>query len=510
MEVVADGDTDKIKYSGRWSTVNTSGATDGTVHSSNDPSASISLLFLGTFIQIDALRSPDGGNFTVLLDGSLFGPYSLYSPNATVGNVWSQTSLSPSATHTVEMRKVQATVGLDDTHSINIDSFRVSAVATPSPTSTSTQSTSRSTSSTSSSSTSSLTNVSSSSTSTSSTPTFTPSSSLVSSFSSSSSHFRPSSTPQDGTPSSSTTLPSSTFTPLPSLPPSFSPEPESPPSYVDTGSDEPSVVPGPVPVPDPEPSAIVPVPIPVPEPSDTSNTIADPSDDSSASTSSTSRSSTSRSTSSSTSSTSHTSHFPSTILSTSTRSPTSAPATETPTSSGSNQNKTGIIIGSITAVVIVTSLLVILVVAIRRRLAKRTEESLRPSTTPAYQTTSTQRMTGAPLAPLGVYNRYPSPNSTTSNVMSRGLYDTAGYGFGSNSHNALSPVSRTLSSPNNIGAGGGSADDRPISSVEESSSNAHYVFQPASGVEESRGPGYAESVASDYPYSLTFQSPRAY
>lgn len=380
MEVVADGDTDKIKYSGRWSTVNTSGATDGTVHSSNDPSASISLLFLGTFIQIDALRSPDGGNFTVLLDGSLFGPYSLYSPNATVGNVWSQTSLSPSATHTVEMRKVQATVGLDDTHSINIDSFRVSAVATPSPTSTSTQSTSRSTSSTS----------------------------------------------------------------------------------------------------------------------------------SSTSTSSTSRSSTSRSTSSSTSSTSHTSHFPSTILSTSTRSPTSAPATETPTSSGSNQNKTGIIIGSITAVVIVTSLLVILVVAIRRRLAKRTEESLRPSTTPAYQTTSTQRMTGAPLAPLGVYNRYPSPNSTTSNVMSRGLYDTAGYGFGSNSHNALSPVSRTLSSPNNIGAGGGSADDRPISSVEESSSNAHYVFQPASGVEESRGPGYAESVASDYPYSLTFQSPRAY
>ncbi|CAG7849338.1 SubName: Full=Uncharacterized protein {ECO:0000313/EMBL:CCA78051.1} [Serendipita indica DSM 11827] len=474
MEVVADGDTDKIKYSGRWSTVNTSGATDGTVHSSNDPSASISLLFLGTFIQIDALRSPDGGNFTVLLDGSLFGPYSLYSPNATVGNVWSQTSLSPSATHTVEMRKFPR-IGCGDTFAdfyihpehVSIHEFHeqlkyvkphecilliyvhiihanIYALFIPCI--------------------------------------------IIFLFIITFSSFFHTAGRYSFLINHPTFFDVYPFTPLP---PSFSPEPESPPSYVDTGSDEPSVVPGPVPVPDPEPSAIVPVPIPVPEPSDTSNTIADPSDDSSASTSSTSRSSTSRSTSSSTSSTSHTSHFPSTILSTQL-------AHLLPPLPLKHR------------LVIVTSLLVILVVAIRRRLAKRTEESLRPSTTPAYQTTSTQRMTGAPLAPLGVYNRYPSPNSTTSNVMSRGLYDTAGYGFGSNSHNALSPVSRTLSSPNNIGAGGGSADDRPISSVEESSSNAHYVFQPASGVEESRGPGYAESVASDYPYSLTFQSPRAY
>ncbi|KAG9057271.1 hypothetical protein FS842_007809 [Serendipita sp. 407] len=379
MEVVDDQDTSRLTYSGQWIASNASGADGGTIHSSSDSAAVVTLRFSGTSVQVDALRSPNGANFTVRLDNSLYGPYSLYGANATVSNVWSQDRLDPSVTHTIEIRKAQ---GASEALAINVDRFRIASV----PSSTISSSTSsQGTSTTSSSSTRNSTTTSST---------------------------RSSSTTSNSTFSHTTTSHStSTSTPLAPLTLTL-------------------------------PSQGTSVPV------------------------------------------------------TSSTSDSDLPA----------QSKTGVILGSIVAVVIAISLLTILVVWIRRRRAKAMEDDLRPSTTPAYQTTTAGKRI---LSPLGIYRHRMSPSSSGGRYVfgrgNSGLYtETREYGFGSNSNQGNlgpSPVAHTQSS-HSPPVGGASAEGGPLSSVEES---AQYMFYPsANAAQDSHTPRYAESVSSDYPYTLAF------
>ncbi|KIM19545.1 hypothetical protein M408DRAFT_194049 [Serendipita vermifera MAFF 305830] len=124
MEVIDDGNTSRIDYQGDWAVTNATGAGGGTVHSSRDPDGVISFTFVGSSVQIDAQKSPDGANFTVVLDGSTYGPYSLYAPTPTIVNVWSQTQLSPTATHTLSVQKAKQSSGPDSVLELNIDAFR--------------------------------------------------------------------------------------------------------------------------------------------------------------------------------------------------------------------------------------------------------------------------------------------------------------------------------------------------------------------------------------------------
>ncbi|KAG8869724.1 hypothetical protein FRC20_000968 [Serendipita sp. 405] len=379
MEVVDDQDTSRLTYSGQWIASDASGADGGTIHSSSDSAAVVTLRFSGTSVQFDALRSPNGANFTVRLDNSLYGPYSLYGANATVSNVWSQDRLDPSVTHTIEIRKAQ---GASEALAINVDRFRIASV----PSSTISSSTSsQGTSTTSSSSTRNSTTTSST---------------------------RSSSTTSNSTFSHTTTSHStSTSTPLAPL------------------------------------------------------TLTLPSQG------------------------------------------TSVPVTSSPSDSDlPAQSKTGVILGSIVAVVIAISLLTILVVWIRRRRAKAMEDDLRPSTTPAYQTTTAGKRI---LSPLGIYRHRMSPSSSGGRYVfgrgNSGLYtETREYGFGSNSNQGNlgpSPVAHTQSS-HSPPVGGASAEGGPLSSVEES---AQYMFYPsANAAQDSHTPRYAESVSSDYPYTLAF------
>lgn len=87
------------------------------------PSSS-DVVLVGTSIEIDAKKSPTGANFSVVLDGSTYGPYSLYAPTASVGNVWSQSQLNPTATHTIALQKVQQSAGPDSVLELNVDAFR--------------------------------------------------------------------------------------------------------------------------------------------------------------------------------------------------------------------------------------------------------------------------------------------------------------------------------------------------------------------------------------------------
>ncbi|KAG8784816.1 hypothetical protein FRC15_002544 [Serendipita sp. 397] len=379
MEVVDDQDTSRLTYSGQWIASDASGADGGTIHSSSDSAAVVTLRFSGTSVQVDALRSPNGANFTVRLDNSLYGPYSLYGANATVSNVWSQDRLDPSVTHTIEIRKAQ---GASEALAINVDRFRIASV----PSSTISSSTSsQGTSTTSSSSTRNSTTTSST---------------------------RSSSTTSNSTFSHTTTSHStSTSTPLAPLTLTL-------------------------------PSQGTSVPV------------------------------------------------------TSSTSDSDLPA----------QSKTGVILGSIVAVVIAISLLTILVVWIRRRRAKAMEDDLRPSTTPAYQTTTAGKRI---LSPLGIYRHRMSPSSSGGRYVfgrgNSGLYtETREYGFGSNSNQGNlgpSPVAHTQSS-HSPPVGGASAEGGPLSSVEES---AQYMFYPsANAAQDSHTPRYAESVSSDYPYTLAF------
>lgn len=85
----------------------------------------VTLDVAGSSIEIDAVKAPTGANFTVVLDSSTtYGPYFLYSPTTTVDNVWSQSQLDPTATHTIVLQKVQASAPSDSTLAINVDAFR--------------------------------------------------------------------------------------------------------------------------------------------------------------------------------------------------------------------------------------------------------------------------------------------------------------------------------------------------------------------------------------------------
>ncbi|KAG8831747.1 hypothetical protein FRC17_002630 [Serendipita sp. 399] len=509
MEVVDDQDTSRLSYSGQWIASDVSGADGGTIHSSSDPSAVVTLRFSGTSVQIDALRSQNGANFTVRLDNSIYGPYSLYGVNATVSNVWSQDRLDASVTHTIELRKAQ---GSGEALAINVDRFRIASV--PSSTITSASTSSRSTTSSSSarsSSMSSLINQCPNTTELSSLPPT--SSSLPSSLScppslsslpptlsslpptlSSSLPLPPSSTPSSSLP----TIPSPAMPPFPSETSLDVPDPDEAPatdsvvdSAVDSFQDPPPIVPNSPPE------------------------VADESDDPliiDATSSSIRTSSTLSNSTSSHSSTSHSTHAPAGPLT------LTLPAQGTTSPSASNssdsnippQSKTGVILGSVVAVIIASCLLTILVVWIRRRRAKSLENDLRPSTTPAYQTTTASKRI---LSPLSIYRHRGSPSSGGGGQFPFGrgnsLYtETREYGFGSNSnqvHPGPSPVAHTQSS-NSPPVGGASAEGRPISSVEEAS--AQYTFYPSTttAAQEFHTSRYAESVSSEYPYTLAFHS----
>ncbi|KAG8826536.1 hypothetical protein FRC19_008695 [Serendipita sp. 401] len=485
MEVVDDQDTSRLTYSGQWIASDASGADGGTIHSSSDSAAVVTLRFSGTSVQVDALRSPNGANFTVRLDNSLYGPYSLYGANATVSNVWSQDRLDPSVTHTIEIRKAQ---GASEALAINVDRFRIASV--PSSTissSTSSQGTSTtSSSSTRNSSTSSLISQCPNTTTLSFLPSTIPSSSFFS--------------PTSSSPAMSS-FPSTTSLDVPDETPGVDS------GQVDSVPDN-STQDGPI---QDDPTQDDPIQDDPPTVSDEPPDNANEPDDSLIATTSSTRSSST--TSNSTFSHTTTSH------STSTSTPL-APLTLTLPSQGTSvpvtsstsdsdlpaQSKTGVILGSIVAVVIAISLLTILVVWIRRRRAKAMEDDLRPSTTPAYQTTTAGKRI---LSPLGIYRHRMSPSSSGGRYVfgrgNSGLYtETREYGFGSNSNQGNlgpSPVAHTQSS-HSPPVGGASAEGGPLSSVEES---AQYMFYPsANAAQDSHTPRYAESVSSDYPYTLAF------
>lgn len=61
----------------------------------------------GVAIELDALTSSNGSNFTVSLDGESYGPFSLYqnNSNGAIANVWGVTGLNPTVLHTFELHK---------------------------------------------------------------------------------------------------------------------------------------------------------------------------------------------------------------------------------------------------------------------------------------------------------------------------------------------------------------------------------------------------------------------
>jgi hypothetical protein len=93
--------------------------------SKNTSSQAVANAFVpGAYIELDALKSPNGANFTVLLDGSSYGPYPLYSTNTSVTSVWSTTGLNPTATHTIEIHRATSTADVNGATDINIDAFQ--------------------------------------------------------------------------------------------------------------------------------------------------------------------------------------------------------------------------------------------------------------------------------------------------------------------------------------------------------------------------------------------------
>jgi hypothetical protein len=77
----------------------------------------------GSSIQLDALENSNGANFTITLDGSSYGPYSLYASTATIANVWSQANLN-SSEHTLIIKRVSPNNDQNSSRQINIDAFR--------------------------------------------------------------------------------------------------------------------------------------------------------------------------------------------------------------------------------------------------------------------------------------------------------------------------------------------------------------------------------------------------
>lgn len=168
---------------------------------------------------------------------------------------------------------------------------------------------------------------------------------------------------------------------------------------------------------------------------------------------------------------------------------TSAVTSTSETADVSSQNqRAGIIIGTIAAVVITLSLLTICIVWSKRRYAKKNNAFMRASTTPAYRTTSVSK---GLLPPLGAYNRR-SGNSDH-------VFSFTGQG--------PSPIANTMSS-HSPSSGPTDSLEGPISNEEGPSRFYLYPATPPPLPGARPRQRYTESVESDYPYPLAYNQNR--
>ncbi|PVG04469.1 hypothetical protein CPB86DRAFT_810276 [Serendipita vermifera] len=392
MEVIDDDDS-RISYQGDWSVDHITGANGGTVHSSTGADSSLTLKFTGSSIRLDALENPNGANFTITLDGSQYGPYSLYAPNASVGNVWSQNNLN-SNEHTLVIKRISPNNDDNSSRQINVDAFRISAAS-----STSSASGQRATSS------------SSTSSSSRSSTTSSPSSETTSRSSSSSS-----------TSTNSTSIVGTTLTIPPALAPLTTP-----------------------------------------------------------------------------------------TLASSTSQVNSTSASTADTVSSAKDTRTGIILSAVVGFIIFVCLSIIAVVGYKRHRAKAREKDLRASTTPAYQTRSATRglfnLSGG-LSPL---SRYSATNYGHNIQPASSMGHSYGHSYEDHTKSDLysqQPVTNAASS--NLPGFGSAAKLGTSSSAGHEQPSRYYLYPDdpsiAYGGYDS---GRVESMPSDYPYPVAYQSPRS-